>query len=131
MDTLFEFTAPYDQRTTREAILACLAKIDKYHDARGNLTLKPLIESPLLASQYIAAENDNSFTITAGNRIETFWSVTISWSPRNLQTTQGTVKVDRPRDRIETWTGDVIQLALQLPDILQLLCSFEVRGVGW
>jgi hypothetical protein len=122
----FSFDAPYDENTTRDALIQCLHRMEQFQDTDGRFTLKTLLEPPLLATTYSCEENRSGFTIAAGNRIDTYWKIRFSWQARDTRSTQGLVKLDRGVRDIRRWEGDAMALCLQMPDLLEGLASFRV-----
>lgn len=124
---LFSFTAPYDKSTTRQAILESLWSLKQYQDESGRPDLTLLDTPPLQATQYLSEVGDDRIILTAGNRINTFWTVTFSIESSQPSVTTGSANLDRVKSKIDRWQGNVLKISLNLPGVLARDYSFDVQ----
>lgn len=124
---LFDIESPYSLRKTSELVVDAIRMVTAQRGTHGLILMDYQPTPPMMADIYLSTVEHRRVVITAGNRVETFWQVLIDMSPREGGGVIGTVKLDRPRNRIKRWYGNVIDLQ-GLPRVLAGDCSIKIHN---
>ncbi|HEX5493680.1 MAG TPA: hypothetical protein VFX70_03775 [Mycobacteriales bacterium] len=86
------------------------------------------VSGPLMAASiYLSRLDETGLTVTAGNRIETYFQFVVDLEPSGDGCT-GRVSFDRPRSQISRWRGNSMDLAANLSLRLH---EYSVRTGEW
>lgn len=73
-----------------------------------NVEVEALRDSPpLIETIYFSAVGSDSLVITAGNRTITHWNMTITARPSDTGGTEGSVTLDRARNKVLRWQVNI------------------------
>lgn len=91
-----------------------------------NLEVEDLRENPpLLETIYFSSVTSNSLVITAGNRTITHWNMTITAKPSVSGGTEGFITLDRARNRVLRWQGNINDTFLKVQTVV---AASDVNG---